>query len=331
MGRWLNVGIVQMPCGEDAADNIAYFETQLRRLMAGHHRPELVVGVECLDALAPQPIPGRLTRYFGRLAKHYGIYLIPGTIYETAPELPEGRFYNTAPVFNPKGELIGRYRKMAPWQPEEDSAEPGREYLVFDIPEKDTKVGVQICYDLNFPEISRNETLMGAEVLVKLTMDPEELYRINTHLHYARALENQAYLVSTNAVGFFQSSHQYGHSQVISPEGQLVWEGDSSPAVATVTLDLDLVRRCRQYGTLFLDHYLRHLMAYRFPMPYAEDVRQSPLGRTLEAAPENPKAYLDNLQAIGAEPISRGAAPSAPPEIWAEKLEAFLEAREREK
>ena len=67
-------------------------------------------------------------------------------------------------------------------------AEPGREYMVFDIPEKKTKVGVQICYDLNFPEISRNETLMGAEVLVKLTMDLQELYKLNEHYHYLRHL-----------------------------------------------------------------------------------------------------------------------------------------------
>lgn len=60
--------------------------------------------------------------------------------------------------------------------------------MVFDIPEKKTKVGVQICYDLNFPEISRNETLMGTEVLVKLMMDPQELYKLNEHYHYLRHL-----------------------------------------------------------------------------------------------------------------------------------------------
>ena len=88
--------------------------------------------------------------------------------------------------------------------------------MVFDIPEKKTKVGVQICYDLNFPEISRNEALMGAEVLVKLTMDPQELYKLNEHYHYVRALENQAYLVCTNGTGFFGSHQLYGHSQIIS-------------------------------------------------------------------------------------------------------------------
>ena len=94
------------------------------------------------------------------------------------PELPGGQFYNAAPIFGPDGRLIDVYRKMAPYRPAEPAV-PGRRYVVFDIPEKQTKVGVQICYDLNFPEISRNETLMGAEVLVKLTMDPTELYQIN--------------------------------------------------------------------------------------------------------------------------------------------------------
>ena len=110
-------------------------------------------------------------------------------------------------------------------------AEPGREYMVFDIPEKKTKVGVQICYDLNFPEISRNETLMGAEVLVKLTMDPQELYKLNEHYHYVRALENQAYLVCTNGTGFFGSHHLYGHSQIISPEGHCIWEAGETPTI----------------------------------------------------------------------------------------------------
>ena len=57
---------------------------------------------------------------------------------------------------------------------------------------------------------------MGAEVLVKLTMDPQELYKLNEHYHYVRALENQADLVCTNGTGFFGSHQLYGHSQIIS-------------------------------------------------------------------------------------------------------------------
>lgn len=252
---------------------------------------------------------------------------IAGTMYEIDPSLPEGRFYNTAVVFNPEGKLIGKYRKMAPWRPGEDAAEPGKEYLVFDIPERDTKVGVQICYDMNFPEISRNETLMGAEVLVKLTMDPQELFKLNQHIHYARALENQAYMVCTNGTGYFGGTHLYGHSQVITPEGNCIWEAEQEETVCVVTLDLDLVDRCRKYGTIFMDHYMKHLFEYNFPMPYADDFRKAPLFEKLGTAPRNAEEYDDNIRKITGEPIGRRAEEVLPIDEWQKKLDDFLAKR----
>ena len=300
MGRYLNVGIIQMPVSRNTAVNLKYIEEKLAALMSGIHKPELVLGVECIECFTPEYIPGPMTDYFGGLARKYGVYFIPGTIYEKDDSLPEGMFYNSAPIFNPKGELIDVYRKMCPWRPAEEHAAPGKRYVVFDIPEKQTKVGVQVCYDMNFPEISRAETLMGAEVLVKLTMDPQELYFLNTHVHYARALENQAYLVSTNGVGFFNNTHLYGHSQVIDPQGQLLWEADQVESIATVTLDLDLVHRCRKYGTLFLDHYLQHLRDYQLPpVPYTEDYSQAPVYKDLPPCPNNAAEYEKSVQEEG--------------------------------
>lgn len=301
MGRFLNVGILQMPVSADTAANLAYMEEQIARLMSGVHKPELVVGVECIECFTPEYIPGPMTHYFAEIAKKYEIYFIPGTIYEKSDELPEGMFYNSAPIFNPQGELVDVYRKMAPWRPSEAFAAPGKRYVVFDIPEKQTKVGVQICYDLNFPEISRAEMLMGAEVLVKLTMDPQELYLLNEHIHYARALENQAYLVSTNGVGFYNNCSLYGHSQVIDPQGKLLWEGEQAEAIATVTLDLDLVSRCRRYGTMFLDHYVQHLRDYALPpIPYSDDFAKAPVYKNLPAAPANVYEYEADMREIGA-------------------------------
>ena len=324
MGRFLNVGIIQMPCSKDTAVNMKYLEEKVEHLMENYHKPELVVGVECIEAFTPDTIPGAMIEFFSAIARRHGIYFIPGSMYEYDPSLPEGRFYNTAVVFNPQGELIGKYRKMAPWRPGEDAAEPGREYLVFDIPEKDTKVGVQICYDLNFPEISRNETLMGAEVLVKLTMDPQELFKLNQHVHYTRALENQAYLVCTNGVGYFGGSHLYGHSQVITPEGNCVWEAEDSETFAVVTLDLDLVDRCRKYGTIFMDHYMKHLFEYNFPMPYADDFRQAPLYAKLGIAPGNADEYDTNVHPVGANTIGTRYVADLPIEEWQSNLDEFL-------
>lgn len=327
MGRLLNVGILQIPCTKDTAENLAYIEEKTEKLMQGHHKPDLVVGVECISAFTPDTIPGAMTDYFASIAKKHHIYFIPGTIYEIDESLPEGKFYNTAVVFNPEGELIGKYSKMAPWRPAEDAAEPGRNYLVFDIPERDTKVGVQICYDLNFPEISRNETLMGAEVLVKLTMDPQELFKINQHIHYARALENQAYLVCTNGTGYFGGTHLYGHSQVITPEGNCLWEAEQEDTICVVTLDLDLVTKCRNYGTIYMDHYMKHLFEYNFPMPYADDFRKAPLFEKLGTAPRNADEYDANMREVEGTPIGRRAEEDLPIEEWQRKLDEFLAER----
>lgn len=328
MGRFLNVGIIQMPTVKDTAVNYEYLEEKVDLLMQSYHKPDLVVGVECISAFTPEHIPGPATEFFSRIAKKHHIYFIPGTIYELDDSLPEGRFYNTAVVFNPEGELIGKYHKMAPWRPGEDAAEPGRDYLVFDIPERQTKVGVQICYDMNYPEISRNETLMGAEVLVKLTMDPQELFKLNQHIHYARALENQAYLVSTNGTGFFGGSHLYGHSHVISPEGNCIWEAEQVDTFATVTLDLDLVSRCRKYGTNFMDHYLKHVFEYNFPMPYADDFRKAPLFKELGFAPGNANEYDENIKEIVGENISKRYEPELPLEQWQKNLDEFYAKRD---
>lgn len=299
MSRFLNVGIIQMPVSDDTVTNLEYIEKSVATLMSGCRRPELIVGIECIATLTPDTIPGALTEYFSKIAKKYGVYLIPGTMCEKSAALPEGKYYNTAPIFNTKGELIDCYRKMVPWRPVEDMIEPGNRYVAFDIPEKQTKIGVQICYDLNFPEISRNETLMGAEVLIKLTLDPQELYLLNRPIHFARALENQAYLISTNGVGFHHSASLYGHSMAIDPQGNVLWEAGENPALATVTLDLDLVSRCREYGTLFIEHYLQHVRDYPLPMPFANNIKQAPLFQTLKKIPETAVEYDKAMQLEG--------------------------------
>lgn len=320
MGRFLNVGIIQMPVTTDTAENFRFLEEKVDNLMKSYHKPELVLGVESIASFTSDTIPGRVTEYFASIAKKHNIYFIPGTMSEKSDELPDDMCYNTAVVFNPKGKLITKYRKMAPWRPAEQFTAPGDKYCVFDIPEKNTRIGLQICYDLNFPEISRNETLMGAEVLVKLTMDPQELYLLNKHLHYARALENQAYLISTNGTGFFNAINLYGNSLVISPEGNVLCEAGQTPCAFTVTLDLELVKRCRQKGTMFLDHYLRHLYEYNFPAPFASDLRSAPVFKDLKEAPSNAEEYDENISDIFENPIGD----RAPKDTDIEQLEQNL-------
>ncbi len=190
--RLLNVGVIQQELSPDSKLNLERLPHLVDLVMLKPNIPDLVVGVEYLtDDNFPLDTTGSDMNVFREIAKKHKIYFLPGAFIEKSIESGKEIFYNTAPVFNPKGEMIGKYRKMAPWRPSEPST-PGESYLVFDIPEKDTKVGVQICYDINFPEISRNLTLMGSEVLIKVTMDPEELKIINSTYPITRALEKSS-------------------------------------------------------------------------------------------------------------------------------------------
>ena len=108
--------------------------------------PELCLqGPYHMEASA-EKIPGPISDFCAELARKHEIFLIPGSLYEK-----EGQaIYNTAPVFNPQGKLIARYRKMYPWRPFEKTTS-GSETVVFDVPDVG-RVGVCICYDLWFPE-----------------------------------------------------------------------------------------------------------------------------------------------------------------------------------
>ncbi|MBU2515228.1 carbon-nitrogen hydrolase family protein [bacterium] len=295
MKRFLNIGIIQMPINKDVQTNLAYISKMVDLLMENYLKPELVVGVECgISMHEAEPIPGPSTLFLCKIAAKYGIYFLPGTLLETNKELKKDQYYNSVPVINPKGEIIDIYRKMAPWYPAEKSI-PGNRYVVFEIPEKRTKVGVQICYDMNFPEISRNLTLMGSEVLVKLAADPERLFEPYRHMTSIRALENQVYFVATNGTG----NSLYGHSSVSSPEGTKIWEAGREACCCTVTLDLDLVSLTRECGAFFLDQNLNLLRHINPPMPFAGNFADAPVYRNLSSPAVNALEFQRKTGAFG--------------------------------
>ena len=108
-----------------------------------------------------QPIPNNFEAEMQAKAKEYGIWLLPGSIFEKSDD----KIYNTATVINPKGEIVTRYRKMFPFYPYETGVTPGEHYCVFDVPNV-ARFGVSICYDMWFPETIRTLATMGAEVIM---------------------------------------------------------------------------------------------------------------------------------------------------------------------
>jgi predicted amidohydrolase len=134
---------------------------------------------------AAEPVPGPSTDYFGALSRLHRMNIVAGIV-----EREGHLFYNTAILMDPDGHLAGRYRKMTLPRGEVDAGcAPGHEYPVFNT--RFGKVGMMVCYDGFFPEVARELTTRGAEVIAW------PVWGCNPRLASARACENHVYLVSS--------------------------------------------------------------------------------------------------------------------------------------
>ena len=117
---------------------------------------------EVLQASA-EPLDGPRVKELRQLAADLGIWLVPGSVCERGPE---GQLFNTQLVLSPEGELAGYYRKIFPWRPFEPY-DPGDRFTTVDLAGIG-RVGLNICYDAWFPEVSRQLAWMGAEVILNV-------------------------------------------------------------------------------------------------------------------------------------------------------------------
>jgi predicted amidohydrolase len=212
--------------------------------------PELhLFGVDSDEQLrdAAEPLDGPRVRALAELAGDLGVWLLPGTLCETNPEVLGG-VYNTAVAFSPDGELVSSYRKIFPWRPYEIFT-PGDRFEVFDVPGIG-RFGFSICYDAWFPEVSRQLAWLGAEVIINPVQTTTSDRAQELVLARANAIVNQVFVVSVNAA----APLGVGRSLITDPEGRVrVTADDPSPAVLTDVLDLDEVSRVREFGTAGLN------------------------------------------------------------------------------
>jgi predicted amidohydrolase len=132
-----------------------------------------------------EPVPGPSSDYFAALAKRHNLYIVAG-LYERAGPL----VYNVAVLLTPQGQVGGKFRKVTlPDSEVEQGVAPGRDYPVFQT--RFGKLGMMVCYDGFFPEVARELTLRGAEVIAW------PVWGCNPDLARARAVENHVYLVSS--------------------------------------------------------------------------------------------------------------------------------------
>jgi formamidase len=206
-----------------------------------------------------EPIPGPLTERLCALGRKTGQWLLPGSMYERDGD----KLYNTAIVISPQGEIVAKYRKMFPWLPYERGTAAGDQFCVFDIPNVG-RFGLCICYDMWFPEVSRQLAWMGAEVILQPTLTPTSDRELELIMVRANALFNQCYFISVNGIGEWGG----GRSTMIDPDGRVLQEASSNQTFLTEIIDLDNVARTREYGTLGLAQTLKQLRdaGHTFPL-----------------------------------------------------------------
>lgn len=168
-----------------------------------------------------ETIPGPSTTVLEQLARKTHTHLVFGM-----PELTQkGRatIYNTSVLVGPRG-FIGRYRKI--YLPTHSVFEekryfrPGYRPAVF---ETDLgKIGLIICYDVFFPEVSRLTRLEGAEIIVCISASPSTRRTYFEILTKARAIENTVFVAYVNLVGVENGLHFWGGSRLIGPDGKVL-------------------------------------------------------------------------------------------------------------
>jgi predicted amidohydrolase len=229
MKEKIKVALAQISCKRgDKGENIKRIESRVTK--AKQQGADLVIfpelsltGYTMRDQIyeLAETIPGNSTTFLEKLAKKAGVYIVFGM-----PELSEktqATVYNAAVLVGPEG-FIGKYRKM--YLPTHSVFEekryyrPGYQTAVFET--ELGKIGLIICYDIFFPEVSRLTRLKGAQLIVCISASPATRRIFFETLTVARAIENAAFLAYVNFVGIEDGLQFWGGSRLVAPNGKIL-------------------------------------------------------------------------------------------------------------
>ena len=188
-------------------------------------------------------------KLMGDLAKKYGVNIVAGSV----SNLRGDKIFNTATVFDRKGECIAEYDKTHLFTPmgEHDYYTRGDHLCTFTL--DGIKCGIIICYDLRFPELTRSLALLGIDMLFVVSQWPRErIYHLQT-LTAARAIENQIFVVCCNSCGTANQTVFGGNSAIIDPLGEKLASADKTEEILFADCNLNLLTDIRNRIPVFSD------------------------------------------------------------------------------
>lgn len=233
----VTVALAQLtPRLRDTAENVQI----IRNVVAEHAQADLIVFPELfasgyttvgVDELALDS-EGPEVGIVARAARENSIAVIFG-----APERVDGGCANSAMFVDRHGNLAGVYRKTHLFGDERDAFLAGDELLIVDL--DGMRVGLMICFDVEFPEVARALARAGADLLVTISANMDPFGRDHEVFCNARALENGIPYLYVNQVGPGEEFTFAGGTFAVSAEGDCLADaGPSGEKVINLKLDL---------------------------------------------------------------------------------------------
>ena len=254
----IKIAAIQMSTVADKMENVRTVKTYLEKIK--DENPDFVILPEmfcCPYQTENFPIyaekeGGPVWQQLSGYAKQYGIYLIGGSMPEKDAE---GNVYNTSYIFDREGKQIGKHRKVHLFDidvkggqtfKESDTLTAGDSDTVFDT--EFGKIGVMLCFDIRFPELSRMMVNDGAKVIFV----PAAFNMTTGPAHWelsfrTRALDNQIYMVGCAPARDVSAGYiSWGHSIVTDPWGRVTGMLDENEGILLAELDMYYEEQVRE-------------------------------------------------------------------------------------
>ena len=233
----VKVALAQLrPELRDTAQNLR----TLQEVVAEHGDADVVVFPElflsCYTVESPEELAldldGPEVGEIARAARESSTAVIFG-----APERVVGGVANSAVCVDRRGDVVGSYRKTHLFGDERGAFVAGDELLVADV--DGLRVGLMVCFDVEFPEVARSLAQAGADLLVTISANMDPFGRDHEVFSTARALENGLPHLYVNQVGAGEKFTFSGGTMTVSADGDhLVAAGPSEEGVIELGLDL---------------------------------------------------------------------------------------------
>lgn len=204
--------------------------------------------LENLSHLA-DPEGQQIQAFLSQFAREHAVNILGGSV---ATIHPDG-FYNSSYAISREGKVLSTYNKVHLFglMNEDNYLQAGSELSHFSFDGVDSSA--VICYDIRFPEWVRTLMSQGSKILFVPAQWPEQRLQQWEILLRARAIENQAFVISVNRVGQGPNDTFAGDSLVIDPLGNVLLQAPNQERVFTVVIDEKMVDDIRGVKSVFED------------------------------------------------------------------------------